>query len=117
MGLEQTGTILDSKPLYHTLTTVTCDDVETFYPLFVAVDQQIVLHRNASPFSYQRMPELTKNSSVIVIGGGAWGTSVALALGRAGYSSVTVVDPHPVPSPLSAATDVNKIVDGGMCAL
>ena len=50
---------------------------------------------------------------MLIIGGGAWGTSTALALARAGYSSVTVVDPQPVPSLLSAATDVNKIVDGG----
>lgn len=59
------------------------------------------------------MPKLTKSSSILVVGAGAWGTSTALALGRAGYTSVVVIDPYPVPSPLSAATDISKLVDGG----
>ncbi|ETN44119.1 uncharacterized protein HMPREF1541_10669 [Cyphellophora europaea CBS 101466] len=49
--------------------------------------------------------------SVLVVGAGTWGTSTALHLARRGYSSVTVLDRYPVPSPISAGNDVNKIID------
>jgi glycine/D-amino acid oxidase-like deaminating enzyme len=53
------------------------------------------------------------DTSILVVGGGAWGTSTALELARRGYSDVTVIDPFPVPSPISAGTDNNKIMSGG----
>lgn len=51
--------------------------------------------------------------SILIVGGGAWGTSTALELARRGYQDITVIDPYPVPSPISAGTDNNKIISGG----
>lgn len=49
--------------------------------------------------------------SVLIVGAGTWGTSTALHLARRGYTSVTVLDEFPVPSPISAGNDINKILD------
>ena len=54
---------------------------------------------------------LDKSSSILVIGAGTWGCSTALHLARRGYSNVTVLDKYPVPSPISAGNDINKILD------
>lgn len=54
------------------------------------------------------MPE---RPSVLIIGAGTWGVSTALYLARRGDKSVTVLDRYPVPSPISAGNDVNKILD------
>ncbi|KAK5018133.1 fructosyl amine:oxygen oxidoreductase [Cryomyces antarcticus] len=51
--------------------------------------------------------------SILIIGGGTWGISTALALSRRGFSRITVLDAHPVPSPISAGNDVNKIMEEG----
>ena len=57
--------------------------------------------------------ELTKHSSIIIIGAGTWGCSASLHLARRGYKDVTVYDPFPVPSALSAGNDINKVLEGG----
>jgi len=57
--------------------------------------------------------ELTKQSRILILGGGTWGCSTALHLARRGYTNVTVLDAHPIPSPISAGNDVNKIVEQG----
>lgn len=57
--------------------------------------------------------ELTKQSKILILGGGTWGCSTALHLTRRGYKDVTVLDAHPIPSPISAGNDVNKIVEQG----
>ena len=62
----------------------------------------------ASPLSF--------NSSILIIGAGTWGCSTALHLARRGYTSVTVLDPYPVPSPMSAGNDLNKILELGSFA-
>ncbi|KFX98331.1 hypothetical protein O988_04399 [Pseudogymnoascus sp. VKM F-3808] len=54
---------------------------------------------------------MEKNSSILIVGGGTWGLSSALHLARRGYNNVTIFDPYPIPSPISAGNDVNKIVD------
>ncbi|KAL1836277.1 hypothetical protein VTK73DRAFT_5109 [Phialemonium thermophilum] len=56
---------------------------------------------------------LTKTSSILIVGGGTWGCSTALHLARRGYTNVTVLDGHEIPSPISAGNDVNKIVEQG----
>ncbi|BDD56207.1 hypothetical protein MPDQ_005624 [Monascus purpureus] len=56
---------------------------------------------------------VTKSSSILVIGAGTWGTSTALHLARRGYTNVTVLDPYPVPSAISAGNDVNKVISKG----
>ncbi|KAK4982421.1 hypothetical protein LTR66_009276 [Elasticomyces elasticus] len=56
---------------------------------------------------------LTKASSILIVGAGTWGCSTALHLARRGYTNVTVLDPYPVPSPISAGNDLNKIVELG----
>ncbi|KAL4937881.1 hypothetical protein BDV06DRAFT_232279 [Aspergillus oleicola] len=56
-------------------------------------------------------PTLIKSSSILIIGAGTWGCSTALHLARRGYNNVTVLDPYPVPSPIAAGNDVNKIVE------
>ncbi|KAL3459684.1 FAD dependent oxidoreductase [Aspergillus heterothallicus] len=50
---------------------------------------------------------------ILVIGGGTWGCSTALQLARNGYKNVTVFDESPVPSPIAAGNDVNKIMEEG----
>lgn len=60
--------------------------------------------------------ELTHDSSVLIVGGGTWGSSTALHLARRGYKSIKVLDPYPNPSPISAGNDVNKIVELGSFA-
>ncbi|GFF43934.1 L-pipecolate oxidase [Aspergillus udagawae] len=56
---------------------------------------------------------VTKSSSLLIVGAGTWGTSTALHLARRGYTNVTVLDPYPVPSAISAGNDVNKIISSG----
>ena len=46
---------------------------------------------------------------VVVVGGGIFGVTAALALRRRG-DRVTVVDPGPVPHPLAESTDLSKVV-------
>ena len=48
------------------------------------------------------------SSNILIIGCGTWGSSTALWLARSGYKNVTVLDPYPVPSAISAGNDVNK---------
>ncbi|KAI5263409.1 oxygen oxidoreductase [Aureobasidium subglaciale] len=55
------------------------------------------------------MPE--KSSPVFILGAGAWGLSTALHLKLAGYTDITVFErANVIPSPYSAAYDLNKIV-------
>ena len=50
------------------------------------------------------------NPSVIIVGGGAFGTSTAYHLSQRGYTNVRVLDRFAPPSKDAAATDLNKIV-------
>lgn len=54
---------------------------------------------------------LHQDSSILIVGAGTWGCSTALHLARRGYKHVTVLDPHPVPSPIAAGNDINKIME------
>ncbi|CDR38812.1 CYFA0S02e06172g1_1 [Cyberlindnera fabianii] len=49
------------------------------------------------------------SENVLIVGCGVFGLSTALSLAQAGYK-VTAMDKYPVPSPWSAATDLNKII-------
>ncbi|KAI5926863.1 FAD dependent oxidoreductase [Camillea tinctor] len=52
-----------------------------------------------------------ESKSILVVGAGAFGLSTALHLAQAGYSNITVLDKgSQVPSPYSAANDINKIL-------
>ncbi|KAK3711475.1 hypothetical protein LTR37_009654 [Vermiconidia calcicola] len=52
----------------------------------------------------------SKDSSIAIVGGGAWGLSTALHLRWAGYKNITVFErAQKIPSPYSAAYDINKI--------
>ncbi|KAK5108527.1 hypothetical protein LTR62_008267 [Meristemomyces frigidus] len=54
---------------------------------------------------------LQKDSDIAIVGGGAWGLSTALHLTRAGFSRITIYErAEAIPSPYSAAYDLNKIV-------
>ncbi|TPX15852.1 uncharacterized protein E0L32_000186 [Thyridium curvatum] len=55
------------------------------------------------------MSELV-NPSIIIVGGGAFGTSTAYHLSKRGYTRVRVFDRFAAPSKDAAATDLNKIV-------
>ncbi|KAL3471474.1 FAD dependent oxidoreductase [Aspergillus californicus] len=57
------------------------------------------------------MSQLTHSSLILIIGGGTWGCSTALQLARHGYKDITVLDQSPIPSPISAGNDVNKIME------
>ncbi|KAH8601751.1 oxygen oxidoreductase [Bisporella sp. PMI_857] len=51
------------------------------------------------------------DASIIIVGAGTWGCSIALHFVRRGYSNITVLDPYELPSPIAAGNDVNKIVE------
>lgn len=52
-----------------------------------------------------------KDSSIVIVGGGAWGLSTALHLINAGYTNVTILEKaETIPSQYSGAYDLNKIV-------
>lgn len=53
---------------------------------------------------------MENNPSVLIIGGGAFGTSTAYHLAHRGYTRVKVLDRFAAPSKDAAATDLNKIV-------
>ncbi|RMZ70210.1 fructosyl amine:oxygen oxidoreductase [Pyrenophora seminiperda CCB06] len=55
----------------------------------------------------------TSNSSLLIIGAGTWGCSIALELARRRHTSITVLDGSPFPSPISAGNDLNKIAEEG----
>ncbi|EED19258.1 fructosyl amine:oxygen oxidoreductase [Talaromyces stipitatus ATCC 10500] len=59
------------------------------------------------------MKQLTHDSTILLVGGGTWGCSTALELARRGYKNITVLDSSPIPSPISAGNDVNKIMEEG----
>lgn len=48
--------------------------------------------------------------TVLIIGGGVFGTSTAYHCSRRGYGTVTVLDRFDTPSKDSAATDLNKVI-------
>lgn len=52
----------------------------------------------------------SSSESIIIIGGGTFGTSAAYHLAKKGYTNVTVLDRFPVPSVEAAGNDINKIV-------
>ncbi|KAI0100427.1 fructosyl amine:oxygen oxidoreductase, partial [Hypoxylon sp. NC0597] len=56
---------------------------------------------------------LLHDNSIIIIGGGTWGCSIALELARNGYGEVTVLDGEEVPSSIAAGNDLNKIMEEG----
>ena len=52
-----------------------------------------------------------RDSSVIILGGGAWGLSTALHMLNSGFVDITVIErAERIPSRYSAAWDLNKIV-------
>lgn len=54
---------------------------------------------------------VAKDAPVIIVGGGAWGLSTALHMTNEGYSDITIYErAEQIPSPYSAAWDINKIV-------
>ena len=58
-------------------------------------------------------PPLSATTPILIIGAGTWGVSTALHLARRGYENVTVLDEYPIPSPISAGNDINKILELG----
>lgn len=53
---------------------------------------------------------MSSSDPVVIVGAGTFGLSTALQLLRSGYNNITLYDPYPIPSPLSAGNDVNKIL-------
>lgn len=53
---------------------------------------------------------LDKQAKIVIVGGGTFGLSTALWLVRNNYQNVTVIDLYDIPSNISAANDVNKII-------
>jgi glycine/D-amino acid oxidase-like deaminating enzyme len=52
--------------------------------------------------------------SILIVGGGTWGTSVAYQLAKRGYQKITVLDVNPFPSSIAAGNDINKILEERM---
>ncbi|CAG9956067.1 unnamed protein product [Clonostachys rosea f. rosea IK726] len=53
---------------------------------------------------------MNQSSSILIVGGGAFGTSTGYHLALRGYQNVTVVDRFEPPSRDAAATDLNKVI-------
>ncbi|KAL2406608.1 L-pipecolate oxidase [Exophiala dermatitidis] len=53
---------------------------------------------------------MDKNSRILIVGAGAFGTSTAYHLSQRGYKSIRVLDKHPVPSIDAASTDISKVI-------
>ena len=51
--------------------------------------------------------------TVLIVGGGTWGCSIALELARRGFTDIKVLDASPFPSPIAAGNDLNKIAEEG----
>lgn len=54
---------------------------------------------------------MNSNTPIAIIGCGAFGLSTALDLARKGFTNITCFDKYPVPSPIAAANDSNKMMD------
>lgn len=54
-----------------------------------------------------------KDSALLIIGAGTWGTSIAYQLAKRGYINITVLDSFVFPSAVAAGNDVNKILEEG----
>ena len=59
------------------------------------------------------MKSIEHNDSILIVGAGAWGCSISLALARRGYENITVLDGHEFPSAIAAGNDINKIMEEG----
>jgi sarcosine oxidase / L-pipecolate oxidase len=57
---------------------------------------------------------LQKDSAILIIGAGTWGTSIAFQLAKRGYNNITVLDSFEFPSSVAAGNDVNKILEEGV---
>ncbi|KAI7554521.1 hypothetical protein KC331_g489 [Hortaea werneckii] len=55
-------------------------------------------------------PRLDRSSSILIVGGGTFGTSAAFHLANRGYKNVTVLDRFPPPSEIAAGNDINKVI-------
>ncbi|KAL2444388.1 L-pipecolate oxidase [Exophiala dermatitidis] len=53
---------------------------------------------------------MDKNSRILIVGAGAFGTSTAYHLSQRGYKSIRVLDKYPVPSIDAASTDISKVI-------
>lgn len=49
------------------------------------------------------------DNHILIIGAGTFGLSTALEILRKGHKNLTLIDPYPIPSPIAAGNDVNKI--------
>lgn len=57
----------------------------------------------------QSTPFPQKSYDLLVVGGGIFGLTAALALQQRGYQTA-VLDPGPIPHPLAASTDISKVI-------
>ncbi|KAL2845260.1 FAD dependent oxidoreductase [Aspergillus pseudoustus] len=53
---------------------------------------------------------MNKDTKILIIGAGAFGTSTAYHLAQRGYTSIRVLDRYPPPSCDAASTDISKII-------
>ncbi|KAJ5381277.1 FAD dependent oxidoreductase [Penicillium cataractarum] len=53
---------------------------------------------------------MDKDTRILIIGAGCFGTSTAYHLAQRGYTSIRVLDRYPPPSCEAAATDISKII-------
>jgi sarcosine oxidase/L-pipecolate oxidase len=52
----------------------------------------------------------SKDSKILIVGGGTFGLSTGLWLLRNRFTNVTIIDSHALPSDISAGNDINKII-------
>ena len=61
----------------------------------------------------KKMKRIGRDDPILIVGAGAWGCSISLALARRGYENITVLDGHEFPSAIAAGNDINKIMEEG----
>lgn len=56
------------------------------------------------------MSLIQPDTKILIVGGGAFGTSTAYHLSQRGYKSIRVLDRHATPSCEAASTDISKVI-------
>lgn len=79
----------------------------THIPTDAVLDITVNMGNAASP----KVSGEGKDSTILIVGGGTWGISIAYRLAQRGYTNITVLDPNDIFSSVAAGNDLNKILE------
>jgi hypothetical protein len=77
----------------------------------IPADSVVKITVNMGNATSSKVPQKGKDSSILIVGGGTWGISIAYRLARRGYTNITVLDPSDILSSVAAGNDLNKILE------